>query len=345
MDNLSLAAKLPIILGTLALAALLTMGYTGYHVARDALLVAGQARVRTIVDSKLMEIDAWYSVVSGDLKSLASSPQMGRAVRDFSAAWQRIGDDPAAFLKERYLTRNPYARGERHKLENPSDVSDYSIAHNRYHGGFVSVFEEKGYHDILLVDTSGNILYTVAKESDLGQNIFTGPLRTSELARTARRVMQSPDADVLFSDFAFYAPTPGEAASFVGAPVRSVDGRVLGALVFQISAGQLTALIERQSGAGLGGLTYLVGKDHRLRTNVGEDGQTALKLRSTAEALKTAFRDGHVVSYENGLFGVPSLLVTGHLSRPGLDLALVHEVPQAELLAPVVALLRRTALG
>ena len=345
LDNLSLAAKLPIILGTLALLALLTMGYTGYRVARDALLAAGQARVETIVDSKLMEIDAWYSVVSSDLKSLASSPQMGRAVRDFSSAWGRIGDDPAAYLKERYVTRNPYERGERHKLENPSDVSDYSIAHNRYHGGFVAIFEEKGYHDILLVDTSGNILYTVSKESDLGQNIFTGPLRTSELARTARRVMQSPDADVLFSDFASYAPTPGKSASFAGAPIRSVDGRTVGALVFQISAGQLTALIERRTGAGLGGLTYLVGRDHRLRTNVGADGQTALKLRSTAEAVKTAFRDDHVVSYENGLFGVPSVLVTGHLSRPGLDLALVHEVPQAELLAPVDALLRRTALG
>lgn len=345
LDNVSLAAKLPIILGTLALVALLTMGYTGYRVARDALLAAGQARLQTIVDSRLMEIDAWYSVVSADLRSLASSPQMGRAVRDFSAAWARIGSDPAAFLNERYVTRNPYRRGERHKLENPSDVSDYSIAHNRYHGGFVSVFEEKRYHDILLVDTAGNVLYTVSKESDLGQNIFTGPLRTSELARTARRVMQSPDADVLFSDFAVYPPTPDESVSFAGAPIRSVDGRVLGALVFQVSARQLTALLDRQHGNALGGLSYLVGKDHRLRTNVGEDAQTALKLKSTAEALKTAFRDQHVISYENGLFGVPSVLVTGYLSRPGLDLALVHEVPQAELLAPVDALLRRTALG
>lgn len=58
LDNVSLAAKLPIILGTLALAALLTMGYTGYRVARDALLAAGQARVQTIVDSRLTEIDA-----------------------------------------------------------------------------------------------------------------------------------------------------------------------------------------------------------------------------------------------------------------------------------------------
>lgn len=128
-------------------------------------------------------------------------------------------------------------------------MSDYSIAHGRYHGVFVSIFEQQGYRDILLVDTAGNVLYTVTKESDLGQNIFTGPLRTSELARTARRVMQSPDADVLFSDFAFYSPAPDESTSFTGAPIRSVDGRVLGALVFQVSARQLTALIERQTGA------------------------------------------------------------------------------------------------
>ncbi len=345
LDNLSLAAKLPIILGTLALAALLTMGYTGYRVAREALLTAGQARVLTVVDSKLMEIDAWYSVVTADLKSMAASPQMGRALRDFSSAWDRLGAGAPAFLNERYVTGNPHPEGERYKLENPSDVSDYSIAHNRYHGGFVSVFEEKDYHDILLVDTKGNVLYSVAKESDIGQNIFTGALRTTELAGTARRVMQAPDADVLFSDFSFYPPTPGESTSFVGAPIRSVDGRVLGALVFQISARQLTALIDRQSGEGLGGLAYLVGKDHRLRTNVGDRQPTALKLRSTAEALKTAFGDDHVVRHEKGLFGTESVLVTGHVSRPGLDLALIYEVPQASLLAPVDALLRRTALG
>jgi hypothetical protein len=58
LDNVSLALKLPLVLGSVALVALLTMGYTGYHYARAALLKAGEEQVDIIVDAKEMEVEA-----------------------------------------------------------------------------------------------------------------------------------------------------------------------------------------------------------------------------------------------------------------------------------------------
>lgn len=40
-----------------------------------------------------------------------------------------------------------------------------------------------GFYDIFLIDANGNVVFTVAKESDLGENLVSGPLKTSGLAK------------------------------------------------------------------------------------------------------------------------------------------------------------------
>ena len=151
-DNLRLAVKLPIILGTLALLSLLAMGYTSHRLARAALMDAGEARIETAINAKLLEFEAWFGVVSSDLKSQAASPLTIRAVRDFSEAWTRLGPDPQGFLQKRFITDNPNPKGERYKLDRPGDVSDYSLAHSRYHAGFVAVEQSNGLGEIVGFD-------------------------------------------------------------------------------------------------------------------------------------------------------------------------------------------------
>ncbi|MGC1427407.1 MAG: methyl-accepting chemotaxis protein [Albidovulum sp.] len=345
LDNISLAIKLPLIFGTLALAALLTMGITSYHFARGALLRAGEAQAHATLDAKTQQVSVWYSVVSADLKALASSPQSARILRDFRSAWDRIGNDAPEMLRQKFIAENPHPRSERYRLKMVSDLSDYSIAHGRYHEEFVSVLAEKGYHDVLLIDVNGDILYTVAKEGDLGENIFTGQLRSSELAGVARKVMQRPDADVLFSDFTHYAPSDGAVANFVAAPIKSRSGAVVGALVFQISATLVTEVLEHGGHDKIIGLQYLVGRDHRLRSHTGGMNTGALDVRSNLGVLKTAFKQDVVVGREPGLFGTQSLVVTRRIDLQGLDLVLVYELPQDILLAPAATLLTRIGLG
>ncbi len=345
-DNLKLAVKLPIVLGTLALLSLLAMGYTSHRMARDALIDAGEARIETVINAKLLEFQAWFETVSSDLKSQAASPLTVRAINDFSQAWARLGPDAQTVLQKQFITDNPNAKGHRYKLRQSGEVSDYSLAHARYHAGFVSVFQEKGYHDVILIDPSGNILYSVAKESDLGQNLFVGPLRSTNLAKVARRVIQSRNPTVLFSDFENYTASGGVPASFAAAPILSANGRVLGALVFQISVAQMNAILDRHHGNDLLLRSYLVGKDHRLRSNaaVGPT-PTALVMRTDTEAIKRAFSVERSVTRELGLFGVPSILMTGQVEVPGFTFALIIEQPEAELTLPIARLTRNMLIG
>lgn len=346
LDNLRLAVKLPIVLGTLALMALLAMGATAYHAAREALLDAGVARIQTAVDAKLLEFEAWFDGVSSDLKSTAGSPPTLQAVREFSQALDKMGAGASDFLHTRFIAQNPFPRSERYKLDRLDEVSDYGIAHARYHAGFVSLFQEKHYHDVLLIDVEGRVLYSVAKETDLGQNILIGPNRASNLSKIVRQVLQRPNSDVIYSDFGPYGASQGAQASFAAAPIRTAGGRVLGALVFQMSVEQMNTILARRHGNGLQVFSYLVGRDFKLRSDVGAGTQDRAMIRkSDALALKTAFRTEHVITREPGLKGAPSILMTGHIALPGLDLALVMEQQEADLISPVNNMLRTMLLG
>ncbi len=346
LDNLRLAVKLPIILGSLALIALLAMGATAYHAAREALMDAGSARMQTAVNAKLLELEAWFDGVSSDLRSTAGSPLTLRAVREFSQALDKLGPTAPEFLRTRFILQNPYPADERYKLDRLDEVSDYGIAHARYHQGFVSLFHAKRYHDVLLVDVEGRVLYSVAKEADFGQNILTGSNGSSALTKIVRQVLQRPDADTAFSDFQPYGASNGELASFAATPIRTAGGRVVGALIFQLSVAQMNTILSRQHGKELQVLSYLVGRDHKLRSDVGTEAKDlALARKSTASALEQAFKEEHVITHEPGLNGVPSLLITGHVALPGLDLALVLEQEQAELIRPVNGMLRTMLLG
>lgn len=345
-DNLRLAIKLPIILGTLSLLSLLSMAYTGYHVARNALMEAGEARITTALNAKLLEIEVWFATVSADVKSQAANPLTIRALGDFSTAWNRMGAAAPQLLQKQFTEGNPGATADRRQLENPADITDYSLAYARYHAGFMAIFKEKGYHDVMLVDASGNVLYSVAKEADFGQNIFTGALRSSYMAKAARRAMQAEDTPVVFTDFESYQASDQDPASFVAAPIKSVDGRVLGALVFQLSVEQVDAILGRSNGDTLRVKSYLVGRDHRLRSNLTtQGGHDALTSRTDSQAIKAAFGQGHALTHEPGLSGEPAVLVAGRVNVPGVEFALVYEQPEADLISPVSTLVRHMVLG
>ncbi|GAB4382875.1 methyl-accepting chemotaxis protein [Albidovulum sp.] len=344
LDDVKLALKLPLILGALALMTLLGMGAISLRIARESLLEAAQTQMRTTIAAERAEVVSWFAVVEADLRALAQSPQTERALREYRAAWTRMDGDAGALLRQHFITDNPYPAGERHKLRYVSGISDYSIAHGRYHGTYAALAAQKGYHDVLLVGVEGDILYSVAKEEDLGQNLITGPLRSTPLSQLVRRVMHQPGADVLFSDIAFYGPSADAPAGFAAAPVRDRNGAVLGALVFQIGPELIPA---GHQGAGADGrLTYLVGRDLKLRSDLGGDGTPAILVqRSAGSAIRAAFGGQEAMAREDGIFGVPSMVSARRIALPGLELALVQEVPLAAILAPVRELTRRLAMA
>jgi class 3 adenylate cyclase len=177
---------------------------------------------------------------------------------------------------ERYLKYHYVATpNETYKKfkDDAKDGSAWSDIHRRYHARFARIANLFGYEDILLVDAkSGNVVYSVVKEDDLGTNLLTGPLRNTLLANLFRDIRDSRDPLFFsFTDFQHYAPSFGKPTMFVGTTVFEGD-ELIGALIFQLDSDRIDNLMTsnrkwKEVGLGSSGETYLVGGDQTFRSS------------------------------------------------------------------------------
>jgi len=176
------------------------------------------------------------------------------------------------YLQYHYLAKNPYPRGERLQLLDAQDGSSYSAAHRQWHPNLRSITEGLGFFDLFLIDISnGRLVYTTAKEVDLGTSLIDGPHANSNLARLFRTVQRNPDRGaVRIVDYEHYRPSYGEPAMFLAVPVFT-QGRAVGVIAVQESTEDLNEVITgggqwERDGLGKTGETVVIGADFTLRS-------------------------------------------------------------------------------
>ena len=176
------------------------------------------------------------------------------------------------YLTYHYTANNPRAP-HRDELEDAGDGSDYSAVHRKYSKRFHRLTEVFGYRDIFLVDIdSGNVLFSVAKEADMGSNLKTGVYADTALAKTFDEIRKSRDPYFVYiSDIEHYKASFGEPAFFIGSTVFDGD-KFIGALIYQINPEAIDRVMTdnkkwEQQGLGKTGESFLVGQDFKLRSS------------------------------------------------------------------------------
>jgi methyl-accepting chemotaxis protein len=137
----------------------------------------------------------------------------------------------------------------------------WKLLADKYEKIFKNITEDFGYYDLFLITKNGDVVYTVTKESDFGENLVKGSLKDSGLAKAFR---DAKKADLVFADFAPYAPSGGEPAGFMACPIRR-DGNFEGVVAIQIPLNQVNDIMKGRDGMGKTGETYLVGKADAFR--------------------------------------------------------------------------------
>jgi len=119
--------------------------------------------------------------------------------------------------------------------------------------------KDYGYYDVFLICAAhGHVMYTSAKESDLGANLSHGALKTEGLGRLWKKVMDTQQTSVI--DFAAYSPSNGDDAAFMGAPVRDERGDTIAVFALQLPTDPINAIVQSRDSMGRTGETYLVGQ-------------------------------------------------------------------------------------
>lgn len=342
-------------------------------IAGDAVVAAGgEAGGSVLTPAQEEEVTAYFEdefapaleEATGEPADASSFIPASAAARYLLYHYQIAGDSTAEPLS----------------LFDAGDGSTWSAAHAQSHDYLRRMADLLQFDDLVLIDETGQIVYSVRKGIDLGADLVEGPYSFTSLANafdTAMSTNQGLDT-VVFSDFTHYSPSLGSPVAWVVAPLAG-DNRAVGAIAVQLPVARINEVMTgggnwTDSGLGESGEAYLVGGEpiatmRSLSRDLAEDPQQYARL-AVAAGLPQEDADEAVASGETLLLqevgtpvvrvaldgGIGTETTTNYLGAStiaayapfrshGLKWAIIAEIDSAEALAPVDEFTKRLALS
>lgn len=291
-----------------------------------------------------------------------------------------IPPSPGARYLLYYYTFGAGAESQGSGLVDAGDGSAWSAAHARYHDYLRRMSTLLAFDDLVLIDSSGQVVYTVGKSVDLGADLVEGPYSFTSLATafdTAMSTNQGLDT-VVFSDFQEYSASLGQPVAWVVAPLAG-GNQAVGAIAVQLPVDRINAVMTgngnwEDSGLGETGEAYLAGGTgiptmRSLSRDLAEDPDSYAQLAISAglppDVADQAVSSGETLllqpvdteAVRRGMLGKKGTITSGNylgtqtiaayapFRSHDLRWAIVAEIDAAEALAPVDEFTKRLALS
>ena len=340
LPALKLSFKLPLLITLFCLLSAGIVGYIAERIAEESVYHEEEVKLMAITDLRARELSAYLESIQQDMHFLSSNPTTIQAQRGFSSSWSLL-NSPEQRLQDLYINNNPFPTGQKENLDYAKDGSDYSRAHKQFHPWFREFLRDRGYYDIFIFDTKGNLIYTVFKELDYATNFKNGKYRDTDLGKAYRDALKTGHGkdEQIFYDFKPYAPSHGAAASFIATPIID-DGRTIGVLAFQMPIDRINGIMQSNAGLGQTGETYIIGNDLLVRNDSRHSDESIILKRKVEQPhVKEALdnKSGalrHALNHEN----VPVLTAYTSLEFLGTNWAIIGEITDGEVEQPIVSL-------
>jgi len=303
-------------------------------------------------------------------------PALNEASGEQADASSFIPGSPAA----RYLLYYYVVKGgdDPSAVDNAGDGSEWTAAHAEFHDYLRRLADLSDYTDLVLISSSGQIVYSVGKSVDLGADLVEGPYSFSPLARAFQQTMADSRLDsVTFADFDHYAPAFDAPTGWAVAPLAS-DDAIVGAIAVRLPAERIDAVMTggenwAQSGLGETGEVYLVGaSDHLMRSQsrdlvedpagyvaaaaaanlptddaerAVENGETLLVQHVNTEAVERAGDGETGTVIASNYFNDRSIAAFAPIKPADFNWVIVAEIDADEALAPVADFTSKLAIS
>ena len=230
----------------LALVTLIALNKAGQALEEEA-----AAKFAAVQETKVHHVQAYFSGVRTAMKIIKDDPFLHQCLTAF---------------------QNAYEDGDK-----SVDNEDWKIIVEFKEPRIKDIVADNGFYDLFFISLQGDIVFTAAKESDLGMNIPATELADSSLGSAFMRMANAGDDDVVIGDFAAYAPSNGDQAAFMMARMHDESSTAIGYVAAQLPINQINAIVQQRSGMGTTGESYLVGR---------LNGQTSLRSDRVVKAGK-----------------------------------------------------------
>ena len=256
--------------------------------------------------------------------------------------------EATAKLRDFYVTSNPNP-DDRSEFASDGTGLTYNASHLKYHSGFREIVGIGGYGDLLLIDTVGNVVYSVHKDEEFARNLKNDgeSLGAGALAHVVEEAAQLTDASaVVVEDLSSYGPLGGKPTAFFATPVvNPANNRVVGVLAYAVTADQITSAIGDRTGLGNTGEVLVVGSDGVLRSNSElVTGEEALSLQINSPGIVKATEGAEESGTLDGYRDMQMMFDAQPVQANGLKWAIAVVKSSDEAMAPVVDL-RNTLLA
>jgi len=302
------------------------MGVTSFFKAESAILKEAYSKLESARDIKLKQIEQLFHFRRADLIVIATSED----VLGFTKELSRVKSKVAVSASKNYPVNNPLIKAITKK-------------HEAYFKQFIKSY---GYLDAFLMDAStGQVVYSVKKNSDYGANLKNGSLSSSPLANVFSAVVSSSRASL--ADIALYSPTNNDPALFMGAPVFEKN-RLAYVVAIRINHKVITKILSNRTGMGETGEVYLIGQDKLMRSDsylkpniystkasLSNPAQGTINTEAVAKALSGQSGTSIIQSYNgnNVLSSYTTLDPTKELYAK-FKWAILAEIDEAEVQVP-----------
>lgn len=309
--GLGIQSKLLIMLLGVSIGSTLVVGYVGYASGRDSLRDAAFDQLTSVREAKTLAIQSLFTNIESGLVLDSSGATGNQAAVEFAAAFAELNTQPvnpeqqaavdsyyadsfipdleartgqqaapdvfeptsaAEVYLQNFYTAPPAGDYDAAALvDDAGDGSTWSAVDAKYNPYFRELATRYQYDDALILDTEGNVVYSVYKGVDLGTNILDGPYKGSNLSTAYTDALNSNTvAYATVTDFDRYQPSLGVPTAWGVSPIGD-GGQVNGVLAVQLPITSINDVMTGQEGwsaDGLGetGESYLVGPDRTMRS-------------------------------------------------------------------------------
>lgn len=142
------------------------------------------------------------------------------------------------------------------------------------------------FYDLMFINLSGDVFYTVRQEEDYHKNIFEGTLAKTDLSKRLKKSGKES-----FIDFKFY-DVSGEPSAFFVEPVMK-DDNLQGWMVVQFALNKINNIFLDHQELGKTGEVILVNKEHYMLTDSRFNPRsTVLRQKLSEENISSKFKEG-----------------------------------------------------
>ena len=327
--DLKLRAKLLIAMLFVGIAPAAFLVWINLTAAQTALTQIAYNELEGIRASRAAQLTSWFEEREGDLSFLAGTDGTTSAMALMTQVFAIEGSNAV----------------RREMLDGVSgSAPEYRLAYQQVDALFRSFLEAYSYYDIFLMDLQGNVVYTVVREDDFATNMASGRYSETGLAAAFQAGSRS-SGKIFLTDIENYAPSNDDPAMFFSYPIMLGSNRI-GVLGAQVPLDTVNGILTLREGMGESGESYIVGpKDFLMRSESRFIEGTTLTQIADHPTIKEAAAGRTGVTLTPDYRGVPVMSAYQPLKILGVDFALVSEIDQAEILAPVKALLRNALIG